>query len=120
MRRSGESGLEEEDELDGPFAMGAIIDNEIPWKDFDEVEIQGLLKLHFEDLGYKVIWRHRQDPANEEGVDLECIRKTPANRVVIAVKKKPKHDDISQVLELSNTDANRRIYVYVEGCGPEL
>jgi len=87
----------------------------IPWKEFSELEIQGILKMHFESLGFKVVWRHRDDPANENGIDLECTHKKDQNKVIVAVKKKPNKNDLGQVLQLSQQVANRRIYLYLNG-----
>jgi len=53
----------------------------IPWNEFSELEIHGILKMHFESLGFKVIWRHREDSANEKGIDLECIHKKNRKKV---------------------------------------
>lgn len=113
VRRDPILGIDDETELQSPFAMGAEVDDEIPWAAYDELEIQGLLKVHFEELGYKVVWRHQDDAANEEGVDLECSR-GQADRILLAVKKKASHDDISQVLDLVKHKAAKRIYVYTE------
>ncbi|MDK2988843.1 MAG: hypothetical protein PWR16_372 [Methanoculleus sp.] len=95
--------------LDKPISEG------IPWSSFSEVEIQAILKMHFEILGFNVIWRHKEDPANEKGIDLECRRDLDGKKVIVAVKRKPKKNDLGQVLELSQGDAHERVYVYVGG-----
>lgn len=97
------------------MALGKPISKGIPWPAFSEVEIQAILKLHFETLGFSVIWRHRDDPANEKGIDLECRRDSDGKKIIVAVKKKPKKNDLGQVLELSQGDAHERVYVYVNG-----
>jgi len=97
------------------MALGKPISKGIPWPSFSEVEIQAILKLHFEILGFSVIWRHREDPANEKGIDLECRRDSDGKKIIVAVKKKPKKNDLGQVLELSQGDAHERVYVYVNG-----
>jgi hypothetical protein len=97
------------------MALGKPISKGIPWPSFSEVEIQAILKLHFEILGFSVIWRHREDPANEKGIDLECRRDSDGKQIIVAVKKKPKKGDLGQVLELSQGDAHERMYIYVNG-----
>jgi hypothetical protein len=100
-------------ELD--FIGGNPISQGIPWNNFSEVEIHALLKVHFESLGFGIIWRHKDDPANENGVDLECTSIKDNSKILIAVKKKPKKEDIGQLLELSQTQADKKIYVYING-----
>ena len=85
----------------------------IPWADFSEVELQTILKIHFERLGFDIVWRHRDDPASEAGVDLEC--RSEQRRVLVAVKKRPKKEALAQVVELSNEPADQRVYVYIGG-----
>lgn len=97
------------------FDQGNLISEGIPWKDFSEAEIQKILKLHFEILNYQIIWRHKDDPAHEGGIDLECIRRKDKKKVVIAVKKKPKKSDLGQVIELSQAEADQRVYVLING-----
>jgi hypothetical protein len=93
--------------------MGGNISKGIPWSRYSELEIQGILKIHFENLGYNVIWRHKEDPANEGGIDLECHRGD--ERLILAVKKKPKKEALAQIVELSDENALKRIYVYIGG-----
>lgn len=71
-RKSGLDDFEEmdydnESALDLNFRMGHPLFKGIPWEDYTELEIQTILKIHFEDQGYDVVWRHRIDSANEEG-----------------------------------------------------
>ena len=73
--------------LDINFSIGHPISRGIPWTKYTEREIQTLLKMHFEQQGYDVVWRHEQDPANENGVDLECVNGTTKKRLLIAVKR---------------------------------
>ncbi len=81
---------------------------------FAEQEVQAILKIHFERLGFDVVWRHRgDDPANEGGIDLEC--QSPQRTVLVAVKKRPKKEALAQVVELSTESADQRVYVYIGG-----
>jgi len=95
--------------------MGHPLSEGIPWDKYTELEIQTLLKMHFEMLGYDVVWRHRDDPANEDGIDLECVRRTDKRRILVSVKKKPKKEALAQVVQLAGHPADERIYVYVGG-----
>lgn len=108
-------GEEDEDLLETNFSFGNPVTKGIPWDDYDELEIQTLLKMHFEMMGYETTWRHRDDPANEKGIDLEFNRKSDGRRVLVAVKKYPKKGALAQVVELADHEANERIYVYVGG-----
>ena len=99
--------------VDINFASGNPLSEGIPWRAYLELEIQTILKMHFEMLDFDTIWRHRDDPANENGVDLEFSRKSDARRVLVAVKKNPKKEALAQIVELANQTADERIYVYV-------
>lgn len=101
--------------VDINFSLGNPISEGIPWGDYSELEIQTLLKMHFEILDYDIVWRHRDDPANEKGIDLECNRKSDKRRILVAVKKNPKKEALAQVVELANHKADERIYVYIGG-----
>jgi hypothetical protein len=104
---------EDEDFVEMSFLQSGRISRGIPWLDFSEKEDQAILKIHFERLGFDVIWRHHDDPANEGGIDLEC--RSPQRRVLVAIKKRPKKDALAQVVELSNEPADQRVYVYIGG-----
>jgi len=95
--------------------MGNPLSKGILWKDYSELELQTLLKMHFEMMDYDTTWRHRDDPANEKGVDLEFNRKSDGRRVLVAVKKHPKKGALAQILELAGQAADERIYVYIGG-----
>jgi hypothetical protein len=101
--------------MDINFASGNPISKGIPWDVYLELEVQTILKIHFENLGFEVSWRHQDDPANEKGIDLECTRDLDNQKVLIAVKKKPKKEALAQLVELVGHPANKRIYVYIGG-----
>jgi len=101
--------------MDINFASGNPISKGIPWDAYPELEVQTILKIHFETLGFEVSWRHQDDPANEKGIDLECTRDSDNQKVLIAVKKKPKKEALAQLVELVDHPANKRIYVYIGG-----
>ena len=101
--------------MDINFAIGNPVSKGIPWDTYLELEVQMILKIHLETLGFEVSWRHQDDPANEEGIDLECTRDSDNQKVLIAVKKKPKKEALAQLVELAGHPANKRIYVYIGG-----
>jgi len=115
-RESGERRHEHNDAyLDLMYKPTASSRTAIPWTKYSEVEIQTILKIHFEDLGYKITWRHLNDAANEKGIDLECYRESDKSRVLVAVKKNPKKEALAQLVELRSHPAAKRVYVYVGG-----
>lgn len=83
----------------------------IPWDEYSEEEVQAVLKLYFESLGYKVDWLHMEDRRMEEGIDLLC--KKPKESIGITVKRKPVSRDYGQLIKLANSKCRRKIYVYV-------
>jgi hypothetical protein len=97
------------------FASGNPVSEGVPWDAYSELELQTILKIHFENLGFEVNWRHQEDPANEKGIDLECTRDSDNQKVLIAVKKKPRKEALAQLVELVDHPASKRIYVYVGG-----
>ena len=105
----------EEFVADVRFTDGATLSKGIPWKEFSEREVQGILKIHFEVLGYDVTWRHEDDPANERGIDLECKRESDDDKILVSVKKRPRKEALGQVVELSYEPGHKRVYVYLGG-----
>ena len=105
----------EPDTAESTLTMGQPLSEGIPWGSYTELEIQTLLNMHFEMLNYEVIWRHREDPANEDGIDLECTRRSDKRRVLVAVKKKPRKEALAQVVQLAGHQADQQVFVYVDG-----
>jgi hypothetical protein len=83
----------------------------IPWKNLNETQVQGIIKMHFERMGYRVYWAHLVDRSREEGVDLECVK--GRRNVALSVKLKPKHSDRMQLHDLAKY-RGKRIYVYID------
>lgn len=86
---------------------------EIRWLGFSEKEIQAILKTHYVALGFDVQWPHDEDPSHEKGIDLDCTDAS-GQRVILAVKKIPKTEDIVQLQRLARNDAKQRIYVRIK------
>lgn len=86
----------------------------IPWKDFEEEEIQGILYQYFISLGYKVDWVHLIERPLEKkiGCDLLCTK--DEKTMGIAVKKKPRSKDHEQFKKLSRKSYDQKLYFYVQ------
>ncbi|MGA2785860.1 MAG: hypothetical protein ABSF09_14315, partial [Candidatus Bathyarchaeia archaeon] len=85
----------------------------IPWLKFSEYEIQAILKMHYEATGFRVQWPHDEDASHERGIDLDCTGAS-GERVIIAVKKDPKTEDIVQLQRFARNDASQKIYVRIK------
>lgn len=87
---------------------------QVPWKEYSEEEIQEILAFLFRGEGYDVYNAHKADRRGETAADLECTRPAEADRVLIAIKKKPMQKDIYQLQTLAKRDARTKIYAYIE------
>lgn len=87
---------------------------QIPWQLYSEEEIQEVLTTLYRERGYEVYNVHKIDRRGEKGEDLECTRPGEADKILIAVKKKPQKKDIAQLNMFENRVARTKIYVYVE------
>lgn len=87
---------------------------QIPWEDFDEIEVQAILYQYFLSLDYKVDWIHFIEPTREKnlGCDLVCTKNKET--IGIAVKKKPRAKDGYQVKRLAQKKYSRRFFVYLK------
>jgi hypothetical protein len=83
------------------------------WTHSNEGDIIRCIQEVFLRKGYKTKNFHADDRIHELGVDLECRREY--ERVVFAVKKKPKKKDIKQLETFVKSSKDKKgIYVYVE------
>ncbi len=82
------------------------------WKGDAEETVQDCLQEAFEKLGYKVTNYHKTDRRHENGVDMKCEKLE--EKIHIQVKIKPAKSDITQLKKLSDSDADKKIYVHVE------
>lgn len=85
---------------------------QLPWKKFDEEEIQHLIAMLFFSLDYHIQHLHKSDRANENGADI--VVKKDQEDIAIAVKIKPDQKDRYQLIELSRRSEKRKIYVHIE------
>jgi len=113
MRRRPEQSLPVEIEAQIMWARKENPQLDVPWMEFSEEEIQLILKAHYEASGFTVQWPHSEDASHERGVDLKCTD-ARGTRVIIAVKKNPRSEDIAQLLEFARNDAEHRIYVRIK------
>jgi len=86
----------------------------VPWKEYSEEEIQEMLAFLFRGEGYDVYNAHKTDRRGEAAADLECTKPAEADRVLIAIKKKPMQKDIYQLETLAKRNARTKIYAFVE------
>lgn len=85
---------------------------EIDWNQFNEEQIQTLLAILFNSIGYSIENLHEADRAREDGADL--VVKKSKESIAIAVKIKPKNNDRQQLYDLSKRKENKKIYVYIK------
>ena len=85
---------------------------EIDWDQFDEPQIQTLIAILFQGIGYSSENWHESDRAREEGVDL--VLKKSKETTALAVKVKPKNNDRQQLFDLSKRPEQKKIYVYIQ------
>jgi gas vesicle protein len=87
---------------------------QIPWKLYSEAEILEVLTEIFRAKGYKVYNIHKIDRRGEQGVDMECTKPAENEKVILAVKKKPKKSDVGQLEEFAKRPSTSRIYVFID------
>lgn len=76
----------------------------------DEDALQDWLVEAYRNQGYRCYNWHRMERVNEKGMDIECD--STEEKVALAVKIRPKKEDIQQLQKFSEIAATRRIYVY--------
>jgi len=81
------------------------------WKNRHEDDVLECLKEAYDNAGYHVVNFHEIDRAHEKGVDLECKRSE--EKIHVQTKMKPGSRDLKQLIRLSKSTANKRIYVHV-------
>jgi len=87
---------------------------QIPWADYSEIEILEVLSLLFRKRGYQVYNVHKIDRSGEDGADLECSKTGETEKILVAVKKKPRKNDVGQLKTFAKRSENMKIYVYIE------
>jgi hypothetical protein len=87
---------------------------QIRWGLYSESELLEILTELFKEKGYDVYNIHKIDRRGEKGIDMECTRTAENQKVIIAVKKKPKKSDIGQLQDFIKRQASSKIYVYIE------
>lgn len=85
---------------------------EIPWKKFNEEEIQTIISILYHSLDYNIKELHKSDRANEDGADLVVSNEN--EEIAIAVKIKPNNKDRPQLMELSERNEKKKLYIYIE------
>ena len=93
---------------------------DIPWKEYTEKEVQGILFQYFISVGYKVDWFHLEDKTEEKKAACDLLCKKSQETVGIAVKKHPRAEDIDQVRRLARKKYSKRVYVYIRTPTPSF
>ena len=68
----------------------------IPWQNYQEEEIQGIIYQYFLSLNYKVDWFHLEDKHKERDMGCDLLCKKNGESIAIAVKKHPRASDTAQ------------------------
>jgi len=82
------------------------------WLNRPEEIIQDCLEEAYTKKYYRVTNYHRADRRHENGIDLLC--ENPDEKIHIQTKIKPLASDIDQLKKLSDSKADKKIYVYIE------
>lgn len=85
---------------------------EVDWNQFNEEQVQTLIAILFQSIGYSIENWHEADRAREDGADL-IVRKSK-DSIALAVKIKPKTEDRQQLSDLSKRKEKKKIYVYIQ------
>lgn len=91
--------------------MGTVY--QVPWKEYSEKEIQEIVAFLFRTQGYNVHKAHKKK-GTEAAADLECVRSSETDKILIRIKKKPQQKNIHQLETLARRHARTKIYVYIE------
>jgi len=92
----------------------------IPWRKYNEDEVQGILFQYFISMDYEVDWYHRDDKTMEKKTSCDLLCRRSGETIGVAVKKHPRAEDIDQMKKLARKSYSKRIYVNVENPTPEF
>lgn len=84
----------------------------INWNKYSEEEIHTIICLLYQSLDYHIRNLHKADRANEKGADI--VVEKGEEKIAIAVKIKPTKKDRDQVIDLSNREELKKIYIYIQ------
>jgi len=85
----------------------------VPWEDYSEDEISELVSLMFRKKGFSVYNVHILDRRMEDGIDIECKKSPGESRTLIAIKVKPVKKDVGQLIQFSEQDGEKRVYIHI-------
>ncbi|MCD6399406.1 restriction endonuclease, partial [candidate division WOR-3 bacterium] len=88
----------------------------IPWEKFSEEEIHYIIEDILTWNGWDVYNIHKIQRSEERGADIIATKDN--RKIAIAVKKKPKAGDRSQLKDLFNRREDEKIYVYINDPTP--
>lgn len=76
----------------------------------EEPALQDWLEEAYRNLGYQCYNWHKRERVNEKGMDIECL--STKEKIALAVKIRPRREDIAQLKRFSKVKADKLIYVY--------
>jgi len=83
------------------------------WTNRDETDAQVCLEGAYTNEGFRVKNFHMDDRPNEKGRDIQCT-KEGIEDIAFAVKKKPRKEDIQQLIDFATLNPNiMKFYVYL-------
>lgn len=89
-----------------PGFIGSVASKTRP----DEDSLQNWLEEAFSNQGYQCYNWHKKERVNEKGMDIEC--RSADEKVALALKVRPKKEDIPQLRKFSKVRADRHVYIY--------
>lgn len=87
---------------------------QVPWKEYSEEELQGILAFLFRHEGYNVYNAYEKSRRGKVTADLECTKPAETGKILIMVNKKPQQKDIQRLNTFARRRARAKIYVYIE------
>ena len=85
----------------------------IPWNEFEEVEIQGILRQYYASLGYKVDWSHTAKRSEKFEMNFDLICAKDGKTTAIIVKKSLTLEDLKDFQKTDSMNYNEKICILV-------
>lgn len=90
----------------------------IPWEKFSEEEIHHIIEAALTWDGWETYNLHKIQKSEERGADI--IASKDDKKIAIAVKKKPRASDRSQLKDLAYREEDEKIYIYINNPTPKF
>jgi len=85
----------------------------ILWKNFDVVEIQGIVYQYFISLGYKVDWAHAANRSRRKKIGFDLLCEKDGKRIGVIISKTPGPKDRERIEKLAEKNYEEKMYLYV-------